>query len=56
MSNDREKNALLLTGGGSRGAYQAGVLKAIGEICEENSIKKPFDIISGSSSGAVPGR
>ena len=46
---------LVLTAGGARGAYQAGVLKRIGEIpalCEGPS---PFAIVTGASAGAING-
>jgi len=42
---------LILTGGGARGAYQAGVLKAIAE--QYPDFHYPFPIISGSSAGAL---
>jgi NTE family protein len=45
------KKALYLAGGGARGAYQAGVLKAISIIL---GIKKiPFEMISGVSVGCI---
>ncbi len=43
---------LILPGGGARNAYQAGVLKAIGEILPAGS-DNPFPVISGTSSGAL---
>jgi len=47
------RNALVLTGGGARAAYQVGVLRAISEITKfENN---PFKIISGYSAGAING-
>ncbi len=46
---------LVMTGGGARGAYQAGVLKRIGEIRRVQSQGNPFPIIGGSSAGAVNG-
>lgn len=45
------KIALYLAGGGARGAYQAGVLKAIGQIL--NTKKLPFSHISGVSVGSI---
>lgn len=45
------KKALYLAGGGARGAYQAGVLKAISHIL--NVKKIPFDMISGVSVGCI---
>jgi len=46
---------LVMTGGGARGAYQAGVLKRIGEIKRVQTEGNPFPIIGGSSAGAVNG-
>jgi NTE family protein len=46
---------LAMTGGGARGAYQAGVLKRIGEIPRVQSHGNPFPIIGGASAGAVNG-
>lgn len=46
---------LVLTGGGARGAYQAGVLKRIGEIQRIRTRGNPFPIITGSSAGAING-
>jgi NTE family protein len=46
---------LLMTGGGARGAYQAGVLKRIGEIKRIQTRGNPFPIIGGSSAGAING-
>ncbi|RYZ89438.1 MAG: patatin-like phospholipase family protein [Proteobacteria bacterium] len=42
---------LTLSGGGARGAYQAGVLRAIYEITEFQ--ESPFKVISGVSAGAL---
>lgn len=47
--NHSTHNALVLTGGGARGAYQAGVLKFMGE----NLPKSHFHSLVGSSSGAI---
>jgi len=44
-----------MTGGGARGAYQAGVLRRIGEIKRVQSRGNPFPIIGGSSAGAING-
>lgn len=49
-------SALLLTGGGARAAYQVGVLQGIAELhrrCEPNAADTPFDIIVGTSAGAI---
>jgi len=45
-------NALLLTGGGARAAYQIGVLKAIASQLPRNQ-KSPFKVICGTSAGAI---
>lgn len=45
------KIALYLGGGGARGAYQAGVLKAISLLLDTKKI--PFSILSGASVGCV---
>jgi NTE family protein len=46
---------LVVTGGGARGAYQAGVLKRIGELKRVQTHGNPFPIIGGSSAGAING-
>lgn len=46
------KTALILSGGGARGAYQVGVLKGVAEILPEKK-KSPFQILSGVSAGAI---
>jgi NTE family protein len=43
--------ALMLPGGGARGSYQVGVLKAISEIYSHKN--DPFSIITGTSAGAI---
>jgi len=47
---------LLLSGGGARAAYQAGVLEAIAEIrraCGQQHGPNPFPILVGTSAGAI---
>ncbi len=46
---------LVMTGGGARGAYQAGVLNRIGEIKRLQNRRNPFSIIGGASAGAING-
>jgi len=46
------KNALVLTGGGARAAYQVGVLSAIAKFIPRNH-GIPFPILSGTSAGAI---
>lgn len=48
-----DMRGLVLSGGGARGAYQAGVLKAVFEICSPSKVKTPFHIYSGVSAGAL---
>lgn len=43
--------AIILNGGGARGSYQAGVLRAIYEIIKKD--QNLFDIITGNSAGAI---
>ncbi|MBM4196007.1 MAG: patatin-like phospholipase family protein [Gammaproteobacteria bacterium] len=50
-SGDR-KIGLILPGGGARGAYQVGVLKAIADVLPRRS-PNPFSVISGTSAGAI---
>lgn len=47
-----QKIGLILTGGGSRAAYQVGVLKAIAEFTPRGA-PTPFAIICGTSAGAL---
>lgn len=42
---------LVMTGGGARGAYQVGVLKAISDLMPD--LHYPFPIICGASAGAI---
>ncbi len=46
---------LVLTAGGARGAYQAGVLKRIGELRSLRQRPSPFAIVAGASAGAING-
>ncbi|MEP7183276.1 MAG: patatin-like phospholipase family protein [Betaproteobacteria bacterium] len=48
----RPKLALVLSGGGARAAYQAGVLQAIAERTPRD-IPSPFAIVCGTSAGAI---
>ncbi|NCV84445.1 MAG: patatin-like phospholipase family protein [Oxalobacteraceae bacterium] len=51
-----QKTALFLTGGGARAAYQVGVLQAIYSLLSEAGWpagKNPFDIVCGTSAGAI---
>ncbi|UTA49251.1 patatin-like phospholipase family protein [Simiduia sp. 21SJ11W-1] len=46
------KNALVLSGGGARAAYQVGVLQALAELMPAK-VENPFPIICGTSAGAI---
>jgi NTE family protein len=46
---------LVLTAGGARGAYQAGVLKRLGELPSLSERPSPFPIVVGASAGAING-
>lgn len=46
------RTALVLPGGGARGAFQVGVLKALAELLPRRTTN-PFRIISGTSAGAI---
>ncbi|MEM8510868.1 NTE family protein [Massilia sp. MP_M2] len=53
---NKQKTGLILTGGGARAAYQAGVLHAISRILQDAGHppgKMPFDILCGTSAGAL---
>jgi NTE family protein len=46
---------LVLTAGGARGAYQAGVLRRLGELPSLRARPSPFAVIAGASAGAING-
>ena len=49
---DKVRTALVMPGGGARGAFQVGVLKALAELMPRGR-PNPFSVISGTSAGAV---
>jgi NTE family protein len=49
--NETSTLGLVLPGGGARGAYQVGAIKALAELTPLN--RNPFPVITGSSVGAV---
>jgi len=51
-AKDGKKIGLVLPGGGARGAYQVGVLKALAELLPPKT-PNPFSVISGTSAGAI---
>ena len=46
------RTGLVLTGGGARGAYQVGVLKALAEALPRGGAN-PFPVVTGTSAGAI---
>jgi NTE family protein len=52
-AGERSRTALVLSGGGARGAYQAGVLQGLAEIGVIGPEGSPFEIIVGSSAGSI---
>ena len=52
VQQPKDMSALVLSGGGSRGAYQVGVLAAIADLLPNDSLN-PFPIICGTSAGAI---
>ena len=51
----RSMLGLVLTAGGARGAYQAGVLKRLGQVPSLYDAPSPFAIVAGASAGAING-
>jgi NTE family protein len=45
------KTALILSGGGARAAYQAGVMRGVLEVYGNS--RMPFDVVCGTSAGAI---
>ena len=52
IQRSKFKSALVLPGGGARGAFQVGVLLAIADMLPRRAVN-PFGIISGTSAGAI---
>ncbi|MGZ3721934.1 MAG: patatin-like phospholipase family protein, partial [Bdellovibrionales bacterium] len=53
MAAENNDYALILSGGGARGAYQAGALRAFYEVCKETGNFLPFRNLVGVSAGAI---
>lgn len=56
LNNDtvpQKQTALVLQGGGALGAYEAGAVQAIFDKLKENENVPSFDIIAGTSIGAI---
>lgn len=51
--NEENEYAIILSGGGARGAYQAGALRALYEICAGCNNFYPFRNLIGVSAGAI---
>lgn len=52
MQTNTVRTGLVLPGGGARGAFQVGVLKAIADLLP-HGCTNPFAVISGTSAGAI---
>lgn len=53
LSTSSPKYGLILSGGGARAAYQAGVLQGISDILGVDCGEQPFPVITGISAGAI---
>ncbi len=54
MTPRKPKRAVVLSGGGARGAYEAGVLRfLLDDFPERTGIQPSFDIVCGTSVGAI---
>lgn len=53
QQRNQEKVALVLSGGGARGAYQVGVISAIAHICQQIKNPRPIEIFTGVSAGSI---
>ncbi len=51
--DENRRPGLVLSGGGARGAYQAGVVKGIAEIAAGLNIRQPLPVLTGVSAGAI---
>ena len=50
----KPKRAIVLSGGGARGAYEAGVLRfLLDEFPRRSGLSPDFDIVCGTSVGAI---
>ena len=54
MTSSKPKRAIVLSGGGARGAYEAGVLRfLLDDFPERTGLEPNFDIVCGTSVGAI---
>lgn len=51
--DEANRPGLVLSGGGARGAYQAGVVKGIADIAADLGVRQPLPILTGISAGAI---
>jgi len=57
-SGQPRTTAVVMMGGGARAAYQAGVLRGLAQIARRHGlghVRIPFDVICGTSAGAING-
>lgn len=55
LASQKGMLGLVLTAGGARGAYQAGVLERVSELRTLRGRPSPFRIVAGASAGAING-
>lgn len=53
MAVTQKRLGLVLTGGGARAAYQAGVLQGMVQVLAEAGLECHFDVLAGVSAGAI---
>ncbi len=53
MATTKDRVGLVLTGGGARASYQAGVLQGMARVLAEAGIEGHFDVLAGVSAGAI---
>ncbi len=53
ISEKEPLTGIILSGGAARGAYQSGVLMALGKISKDLGINHPFQVMTGVSAGAI---
>jgi hypothetical protein len=51
--DDRTFDVLILSGGGSKGAFGAGFLRGWGEVTDPNLARPAFDLVTGVSTGSL---
>ncbi|MCA9520498.1 MAG: patatin-like phospholipase family protein [Myxococcales bacterium] len=53
MRSTKPRTGIVLSGGGARGAYEAGLVAGIIEVLQPTPAKPPFQIFAGTSVGAI---